>query len=119
MTTANSYKISQWREELNAALRQMGLSENKQRELARIIERELQVMDRLRRELQQCRQRGKLLEQVPGEHLRGHCGYRRGRAHRDGQRGFLRNYRPRRRTRPKACTCMSSTPTQTRPRPFS
>ena len=64
MTTANSDKISQWREELNVALRQMGLSENKQRELSQIIERELEVMDRLRQELEQCRQRGKLLEQV-------------------------------------------------------
>ncbi len=64
MTSGNASKIKGWRKRLNSALEDMGLGAGQRRELGEVIERELAVLDRLRQELDACRQRTRLLEQV-------------------------------------------------------
>jgi len=56
--------MKHWREELNQALQGMELEQAQRRELSRVIEGGLAVMERLQQELELCRRRSRLLEQV-------------------------------------------------------
>ena len=56
--------INEWRSKLTAALERLEIDQARRRELSQVVESGLEVMEQLRRELEQCRRHGRLLEQV-------------------------------------------------------
>ncbi|MCF8032485.1 MAG: EAL domain-containing protein [Desulfarculaceae bacterium] len=56
--------IHNWRDKLNASLERLELDQDRRHELRQVMESGLEVMERLRQELEQCRQHSRLLEQV-------------------------------------------------------